>query len=98
MIQEPLVFLEIEGFLEMDRKEYFLKYFQDEYESMRAFDLTKSNAALFHMCSTPMTDKDNENYYSFVHVNIQQFLAAIFYILRSEEKDQDNHRRNTGDI
>ncbi|XP_006868364.1 PREDICTED: NACHT, LRR and PYD domains-containing protein 2-like [Chrysochloris asiatica] len=194
LMGEPLVIIKIEGFSETDRKDYFLKNFEDEYEAMKAFDLIKSHTALFPMCSAPIMcwlvckclklqmekredptatcqtttslflhvlcnqfsrvpgacpsrsfqaplkvlcllaargvwkhtslfagedvnclgvkeseispflgniiqkDKDNENYYSFVHLNIQQFLAAIFYILGSEEEDQENHRKDIGDI
>ncbi|XP_012498444.1 PREDICTED: NACHT, LRR and PYD domains-containing protein 7 [Propithecus coquereli] len=45
LLQQPL-FLEIEGFLEQDRKAYFLKHFEDEEEALRAFDLMRSNSAL----------------------------------------------------
>ncbi|XP_006868365.1 PREDICTED: NACHT, LRR and PYD domains-containing protein 2-like [Chrysochloris asiatica] len=196
MLGEPLVFIEIEGFSEMDRKRYFLKYFQDEYEAMRAFDLIKNHTALFPMCSAPMVcwlvckclklqmekredptatcqtttslflhvlcnqfsqgpdgyprqclqtplkvlcllaaggvwthtsrfneetakrlgmkeseislflgnvlqkDRDNKGYYSFVHLNVQQFLAAIFYILETEEEEEDweSYRKDIGDL
>ncbi|XP_023592003.1 NACHT, LRR and PYD domains-containing protein 2 [Trichechus manatus latirostris] len=53
LVEQPLL-IEMEGFLEMDRKEYFLKHFQDEDQALRAFDLMKSNAALFSMGSAPM--------------------------------------------
>ncbi|XP_069314106.1 NACHT, LRR and PYD domains-containing protein 2-like [Eulemur rufifrons] len=45
--------LEIEGFLEQDRKAYFLKHFEDEDEALRAFDLMRSNEALFRMGAAP---------------------------------------------
>ncbi|XP_023592135.1 NACHT, LRR and PYD domains-containing protein 7 [Trichechus manatus latirostris] len=53
LMQQPLL-IEMEGFLEMDRKEYFLKHFQDEDQALRAFDLMRSNTALFSMGSAPM--------------------------------------------
>uniref|UniRef100_A0A2K6GCG9 NLR family pyrin domain containing 2 n=1 Tax=Propithecus coquereli TaxID=379532 RepID=A0A2K6GCG9_PROCO len=52
LLQQPL-FLEIEGFLEQDKKAYFLKHFEDEEEALRAFDLMRSNSALFRMCAAP---------------------------------------------
>nr|XP_020139043.1 NACHT, LRR and PYD domains-containing protein 2 isoform X2 [Microcebus murinus]XP_020139044.1 NACHT, LRR and PYD domains-containing protein 2 isoform X2 [Microcebus murinus]XP_020139045.1 NACHT, LRR and PYD domains-containing protein 2 isoform X2 [Microcebus murinus]XP_020139046.1 NACHT, LRR and PYD domains-containing protein 2 isoform X2 [Microcebus murinus] len=195
------LFLEIEGFLEQDRKAYFLRHFEDKDDALQALDLVKSNAALFRMsaapavcwiictclklqmergrdpapsCLTttslflrflcgqfmpapggspshhlrgplrtlcllaaqgtwtqtwvfdaedlgslgvqeadlrPFLDKgvlhqgrDCEGCYSFVHLSIQQLLAATFYILEREEEDDDDdddwesHTRDIGDV
>uniref|UniRef100_F7E0E7 NLR family pyrin domain containing 2 n=1 Tax=Equus caballus TaxID=9796 RepID=F7E0E7_HORSE len=195
LVEQPL-FIEIEGFLELDRKAYFLKHFEEEVQALRAFDLMKSNAALFHLGSAPavcwivctcmklqmekgedpaptcqtitslflhflcsqftsppgscpgpflqvpvtalcllaaggiwtqtsMFDgedlerlgvkesdfhpfldknilqkgKDCEGCYSFIHLSVQQFLAALFYVLeREEEEDGDSCRWDIGGV
>ncbi|XP_069408092.1 NACHT, LRR and PYD domains-containing protein 2 isoform X3 [Ovis canadensis] len=53
LLTEQPLFIEIEGFLEEDRKAYFLKHFEEESQALRAFDLMKSNAALFQLGSAP---------------------------------------------
>ena len=53
LLTEQPLFVEIEGFLEEDRKAYFLKHFEEESQALRAFDLMKSNAALFQLGSAP---------------------------------------------
>uniref|UniRef100_A0A8C8YTW3 NACHT, LRR and PYD domains-containing protein 2 n=1 Tax=Prolemur simus TaxID=1328070 RepID=A0A8C8YTW3_PROSS len=197
LVEQPL-FLEIEGFLEQDRKAYFLKHFEDEDEALRAFDLMRSNEALFRMGAAPAVcrivctclklqmekgqdpaptcltttslflhflcgqfmpapgdcpdhnlrgplrtlcllavqgtwtqmcvfdeedlrslgvqeadlspfldkgilqkDRDCEGCYSFLHLSLQQFLAATFYILEREEEEEDareSHTRDIGDV
>ncbi|XP_008524151.1 NACHT, LRR and PYD domains-containing protein 2 isoform X1 [Equus przewalskii] len=195
LVEQPF-FIEIEGFLELDRKAYFLKHFEEEAQALRAFDLMKSNAALFHLGSAPavcwivctcmklqmekgedpaptcqtitslflhflcsqftsppgscpgpflqvpvtalcllaaegiwtqtsMFDgedlerlgvkesdfhpfldknilqkgKDCEGCYSFIHLSVQQFLAALFYVLeREEEEDGDSCRWDIGGV
>ncbi|KAM5207515.1 LOW QUALITY PROTEIN: NACHT, LRR and PYD domains-containing protein 2 [Hipposideros larvatus] len=195
LLEEPLL-VEIEGLSERDRREYFLKYFQEEDQALRAFDLMKSNPALFHMGSAPAVcwvvctclklqmekgedpaptcqtttslflrflcsqfppapgscpsqclaapvkalcvlaaeglwtqasvfdgedlgrlgveesdlrpfldkniiqkDRDCEGCYSFIHLSVQQLLAAMFYVLESEgEEDGESHRRDVGDL
>ncbi|XP_013377495.1 PREDICTED: LOW QUALITY PROTEIN: NACHT, LRR and PYD domains-containing protein 1-like [Chinchilla lanigera] len=45
--------VEILGFSESGRKEYFYKYFTDERQAIRAFNLVCSNSALFTLCLVP---------------------------------------------
>ncbi|XP_076986886.1 NACHT, LRR and PYD domains-containing protein 7-like [Tamandua tetradactyla] len=54
LLVEQLLIVEVDGFLELDRKEYFLKYFKDEDQALRAFDLMRSNVVLFSMGSAPL--------------------------------------------
>uniref|UniRef100_A0A3Q1MRD1 NACHT domain-containing protein n=1 Tax=Bos taurus TaxID=9913 RepID=A0A3Q1MRD1_BOVIN len=53
LLTEQPLFIEIEGFLEEDRKAYFLKHFEEESQALRAFDLMKNNEALFQLGSAP---------------------------------------------
>uniref|UniRef100_A0A4W2I6F7 NACHT, LRR and PYD domains-containing protein 2-like n=1 Tax=Bos indicus x Bos taurus TaxID=30522 RepID=A0A4W2I6F7_BOBOX len=53
LLTEQPLFIEMEGFLEEDRKAYFLKHFEEESQALRAFDLMKNNAALFQLGSAP---------------------------------------------
>ncbi|XP_076986548.1 NACHT, LRR and PYD domains-containing protein 2 [Tamandua tetradactyla] len=53
LVEQPLI-VEVDGFLELDRKEYFLKHFKDEGQALRAFDLMRSNVVLFSMGSAPL--------------------------------------------
>ncbi|XP_014389201.1 PREDICTED: NACHT, LRR and PYD domains-containing protein 1 [Myotis brandtii] len=46
--------VEVLGFSESARKEYFFQYFTDEYQAIRAFTLVESNPALFTMCLMPL--------------------------------------------
>uniref|UniRef100_G3U3P8 NACHT domain-containing protein n=1 Tax=Loxodonta africana TaxID=9785 RepID=G3U3P8_LOXAF len=196
LVERPF-FIDIEGFLEVDKKEYFLKHFQDEDQALRAFNLMRGNTALFSLGSAPMVcwvvctclklqmDKGEdptptcqtttslflrficsqfmpvpdscpdqcfqapvkalcllaaegvwtqtsvfdgedlerlgvkecelspfldknilqkvkgcEGCYSFIHLSVQQFFAAIFYVLGSEEEkeDRESHREDIGNI
>ncbi|KAM6174423.1 NACHT, LRR and PYD domains-containing protein 1a-like [Erethizon dorsatum] len=45
--------VEILGFSESGRKEYFSKYFTDERQAVRAFSLVESNPALLTLCLVP---------------------------------------------
>ncbi|XP_060996276.1 NACHT, LRR and PYD domains-containing protein 2-like, partial [Dama dama] len=53
LLTEQPLFIEIEGFLEEERKAYFLKHFGEESQALRAFDLMRNNAALFQLGSAP---------------------------------------------
>ncbi|XP_014305376.2 LOW QUALITY PROTEIN: NACHT, LRR and PYD domains-containing protein 1-like, partial [Myotis lucifugus] len=46
--------VEVLGFSESARKDYFYKYFTDESQAIRAFTLVESNPALFTMCLMPL--------------------------------------------
>ncbi|XP_070248999.1 NACHT, LRR and PYD domains-containing protein 1-like isoform X2 [Myotis yumanensis] len=46
--------VEVLGFSESARKEYFFKYFTDEGQAIRAFTLVESNPALLTMCLMPL--------------------------------------------
>ncbi|XP_057572867.1 NACHT, LRR and PYD domains-containing protein 1 [Hippopotamus amphibius kiboko] len=46
--------VEVLGFSESSRKEYFYKYFTDESQAIRAFSLVESNQALLTLCLTPL--------------------------------------------
>ncbi|XP_077832153.1 NACHT, LRR and PYD domains-containing protein 7 isoform X6 [Macaca mulatta] len=52
LVQQP-IYIRVEGFLEEDRRAYFLRHFGDEDQAMRAFELMRSNAALFQLGSAP---------------------------------------------
>ncbi|XP_014305402.1 NACHT, LRR and PYD domains-containing protein 1-like, partial [Myotis lucifugus] len=46
--------VEVLGFSESARKEYFFQYFTDESQAIRAFTSVESNPALFTMCLMPL--------------------------------------------
>ncbi|XP_005870375.1 PREDICTED: NACHT, LRR and PYD domains-containing protein 1 [Myotis brandtii] len=46
--------VEVLGFSDSARKEYFYKYFTDRRQAIRAFTLVESNPALFTMCLMPL--------------------------------------------
>uniref|UniRef100_A0A8C9J0L6 NACHT domain-containing protein n=2 Tax=Piliocolobus tephrosceles TaxID=591936 RepID=A0A8C9J0L6_9PRIM len=52
LVQQP-IYIRVEGFLEEDRRAYFLRHFGDEDQAIRAFELMRSNAALFQLGSAP---------------------------------------------
>ncbi|XP_025230474.1 NACHT, LRR and PYD domains-containing protein 2 isoform X4 [Theropithecus gelada] len=52
-VAEQPIYIRVEGFLEEDRRAYFLRHFGDEDQAMRAFELMRSNAALFQLGSAP---------------------------------------------
>uniref|UniRef100_A0A8D2K092 NLR family pyrin domain containing 2 n=1 Tax=Theropithecus gelada TaxID=9565 RepID=A0A8D2K092_THEGE len=52
-VAEQPIYIRVEGFLESDRRAYFLRHFGDEDQAMRAFELMRSNAALFQLGSAP---------------------------------------------
>ncbi|XP_027622784.1 NACHT, LRR and PYD domains-containing protein 1, partial [Tupaia chinensis] len=46
--------VEVLGFSESSRKDYFYKYFTDESQAIRALSLVESNPALLTLCLTPL--------------------------------------------
>nr|XP_054112192.1 NACHT, LRR and PYD domains-containing protein 1 [Callithrix jacchus]XP_054112193.1 NACHT, LRR and PYD domains-containing protein 1 [Callithrix jacchus] len=50
---EQARWVEVLGFSESSRKEYFYKYFTDEMQASRAFRLVKSNKELWALCLVP---------------------------------------------
>ncbi|PNJ04560.1 NLRP1 isoform 11 [Pongo abelii] len=50
---EQARWVEVLGFSESSRKEYFYKYFTDERQAIRAFRLVKSNKELWALCLVP---------------------------------------------
>uniref|UniRef100_A0A673VDH4 NLR family pyrin domain containing 1 n=1 Tax=Suricata suricatta TaxID=37032 RepID=A0A673VDH4_SURSU len=52
-LQQPR-WVEVLGFSESTRKEYFHAYFQNESQAVRAFSLVESNQALLSMCLVPL--------------------------------------------
>ncbi|KAB0351488.1 hypothetical protein FD754_016345, partial [Muntiacus muntjak] len=53
LLTEQPLFIEIAGFLEEERKAYFLKHFEEESQALRAFALMRNNAALFQLGAAP---------------------------------------------
>ncbi|XP_064236894.1 NACHT, LRR and PYD domains-containing protein 7 isoform X1 [Aotus nancymaae] len=53
LLAEKPIYIRVEGFLEEDRRAYFLRHFGEEDQAMRAFELMRSNAALFQLGSAP---------------------------------------------
>lgn len=54
LLTEQPLFIEIQGFLEEDRKGVFPEALREESQALRAFDLMKSNAALFQLGSAAL--------------------------------------------
>ncbi|XP_070258288.1 NACHT, LRR and PYD domains-containing protein 2 [Myotis yumanensis] len=52
LVDQPL-FIEVEGFLEADRRDYFLKHFEQQDQAVRAFEGMKGSPTLFHMGAAP---------------------------------------------
>uniref|UniRef100_A0A2K6T5E6 NLR family pyrin domain containing 7 n=1 Tax=Saimiri boliviensis boliviensis TaxID=39432 RepID=A0A2K6T5E6_SAIBB len=189
LLAEKPIYIRVEGFLEEDRRAYFLRHFGDEDQAMHAFELMRSNAALFQLGSAPTVcwmvctslklqmengedpaptchtrtglflhflcsrfpkgaqlgdtlralstlaaqglwaqmsvfhtedlesfgvqesdlrpfldrgilrqDRDSKDYYSFLHLSLQQFFTALFYALEKEEEDRDRHAWDIGDV
>ncbi|XP_053461980.1 NACHT, LRR and PYD domains-containing protein 2 isoform X2 [Nycticebus coucang] len=193
LVEQPL-FIEMEGFLEPDRRAYLLRQFGDQDRALRALDLMRGNAALFRLGSAPavchifcaclklqmekgedpaptcltttslflrflcdqftlapgscpsenlrgslralcllaaqgvwtqtsvfdeedlgklemeeedlcpfldkgVLQRDCDGCYSLIHLSVQQFLAAMYYILDSEEQEEaECHRGDIGDV
>ncbi|XP_058139710.1 NACHT, LRR and PYD domains-containing protein 1 isoform X2 [Dasypus novemcinctus] len=54
---EQLHWVEVLGFSEAGRKEYFYNYFTDDSQATRAFSLVESNQALLTMCLVPWVSR-----------------------------------------
>lgn len=52
LVDQPLL-VEVEGFLEEDRRGYFLKHFEQQDQALRAFQGMQGSPALFHMGAAP---------------------------------------------
>uniref|UniRef100_A0A2K5Q8Y1 NLR family pyrin domain containing 2 n=1 Tax=Cebus imitator TaxID=2715852 RepID=A0A2K5Q8Y1_CEBIM len=53
LLAEKPIYIRVEGFLEEDRRAYFLRHFGEEDQATRAFELMRSNTALFQLGSAP---------------------------------------------
>ncbi|XP_078295384.1 NACHT, LRR and PYD domains-containing protein 13 isoform X3 [Panthera onca] len=47
-------FVQIVGFTEGDREEYFIRYFGDQNKAKKILNWVRKNESLFHFCSAPM--------------------------------------------
>ncbi|XP_011852404.1 PREDICTED: NACHT, LRR and PYD domains-containing protein 2 [Mandrillus leucophaeus] len=97
-LAEQPIYIRVEGFLEEDRRAYFLRHFGDEDQAMRAFELMRSNAALFQsqddqdmlpfwtdLCSVFGSNKDLMS----LEIN-NSFLSASLVKILCEQIASDN--------
>ncbi|KAM4801457.1 NACHT, LRR and PYD domains-containing protein 2 [Urocitellus parryii] len=52
LVEQPLL-VEVEGFSEADREQFFLRHFEDTDQALRALDTIKHSPALFHLGTAP---------------------------------------------
>uniref|UniRef100_A0A8D1J1M6 NACHT, LRR and PYD domains-containing protein 3 n=1 Tax=Sus scrofa TaxID=9823 RepID=A0A8D1J1M6_PIG len=94
--------VEILGFSEAKRKEYFFKYFSDEQQAREAFRLIQENEVLFTMCFIPLVcwivctglKQQMDSGKSLARTSKTTTAVYIFFLstlLQSQEGSQDHH-------
>nr|XP_025148631.1 NACHT, LRR and PYD domains-containing protein 3 isoform X2 [Bubalus bubalis] len=98
--------VEILGFSEAKRKEYFLKYFSDEQQAREAFRLIQENEILFTMCFIPLVcwivctglKQQMDSGKSLARTSKTTTAVYIFFLsslLQSQGGSQENHNSAT---
>ncbi|XP_010844769.1 PREDICTED: NACHT, LRR and PYD domains-containing protein 3 isoform X3 [Bison bison bison] len=98
--------VEILGFSEARRKEYFLKYFSDEQQAREAFRLIQENEILFTMCFIPLVcwivctglKQQMDSGKSLARTSKTTTAVYIFFLsslLQSQGGSQENHNSAT---
>ncbi|XP_066874900.1 NACHT, LRR and PYD domains-containing protein 7 isoform X1 [Kogia breviceps] len=69
-------------------------------EDLRRLGVKESALCPFLDKNILQKSQDCEGCYSFLHLSVQQFLAAMFYVLETEEEEEDvgGHRCHIGDM
>ncbi|XP_036922885.1 NACHT, LRR and PYD domains-containing protein 14 [Sturnira hondurensis] len=67
-------------------------------ENLRKHGLTKSDVSVFLAMNILQKDPDYENCYEFAHLHIQEFFAAMFYILEDSWGPMDHPSQSFADL
>ncbi|XP_062945986.1 NACHT, LRR and PYD domains-containing protein 2 [Cynocephalus volans] len=67
-------------------------------EDLERLGVKESDLCPFLDKNVLQKDRDCEGCYSFLHLSVQQFFAAMFYVLENEEEDGDSRRWDIGDV